>query len=103
MPVQESERHCEAKELVESLILNDFSQRLERPTPQGCYITVPTLFHDDDDLTVNAAGIREHVRFLLKGGISAENSTLLAGGAAGDFSTMTFDERLHVAEAVVDA
>ena len=29
-------------------------------------------------------------------------STLLAGGAAGDFSTMTFDERVKVAEAVID-
>jgi dihydrodipicolinate synthase/N-acetylneuraminate lyase len=47
-------------------------------------------------------GIRRHVQFLLKGGIAAENSTLLAGGAAGDFSTMTFDERVRVAEIVAN-
>ena len=82
--------------------MNDFSQRLERPTPHGCYITVPTLFHDDDDLTINDAGIRQHVRFLLNGGVSAANSTLLTGGAAGDFSTMTFEERVRVAEIVAD-
>jgi dihydrodipicolinate synthase/N-acetylneuraminate lyase len=73
-----------------------------RQLPQGCYITVPTLFADDDDLTLNIHGIRRHIRFLLNGGISAENSTLLAGGAAGDFSTMTYEERLRVAEAVKD-
>ena len=42
------------------------------------------------------------MKFLLGRGIDAENGTLLAGGAAGDFSTMTFDERLKVAEAVVE-
>ncbi len=39
--------------------------------------------------------------FLLKRGITEKYGALLAGGAAGDFSTMTFDERLQVAEAVV--
>jgi dihydrodipicolinate synthase/N-acetylneuraminate lyase len=36
-------------------------------------------------------------------GVRPGNGILLAGGAAGDFSTMTFDERLLVAEAVRDA
>ncbi len=39
-------------------------------------------------------------RFLMDNGINAKYGTLLAGGAAGDFSTMTFDERVQVAEAV---
>jgi 4-hydroxy-tetrahydrodipicolinate synthase len=42
------------------------------------------------------------VRFLLDAGLTAENATFLAGGAAGDFSTMTFDERARVAEIVID-
>jgi 4-hydroxy-tetrahydrodipicolinate synthase len=41
------------------------------------------------------------VRFLIDNGITERYGTLLAGGAAGDFSAMTFDERVQVAEAVV--
>jgi len=67
---------------------------------EGCYITVPTMFRDPE-LEVDTAAIRRHVKFLLSRGINAENAVLLAGGAAGDFSTMTFDERRSVAEAVV--
>jgi 4-hydroxy-tetrahydrodipicolinate synthase len=68
----------------------------------GCYITVPTMFHDLD-LEVDHAAIRRHVGFLRDHGVAAGNGVLLAGGAAGDFSTMTLDERAGVAEAVRDA
>jgi dihydrodipicolinate synthase/N-acetylneuraminate lyase len=67
----------------------------------GCYVTIPTLFHDDD-LSIDLEAIRRHVRFVIEGGITTGNGVLLAGGAAGDFSTMTLDERLQVAEVVVD-
>lgn len=33
----------------------------------GCYIPIPTLFHDDT-LDVNLDGMRRHVEFLVKGG-----------------------------------
>ena len=66
----------------------------------GCYITVPTMFRDPD-LELDLAATRRNVRFLLDRGIDAEYGTLLAGGAAGDFSAMSFDERVQVAEAVV--
>jgi dihydrodipicolinate synthase/N-acetylneuraminate lyase len=69
---------------------------------EGCYITVPTMFRDLD-LEVDTAAIRRHVAFLLKRGINSENGVLLAGGAAGDFSAMSFDERRLVAETVLDA
>jgi dihydrodipicolinate synthase/N-acetylneuraminate lyase len=68
----------------------------------GCYITVPTMFADPD-LELDCAAIQRHVRFLRAHGVTAGNGVLLAGGAAGDFSTMTFDERIRVAEAVRDA
>ena len=68
---------------------------------RGCYITIPTMFRDPD-LELDLSATRQTVSFLLGRGINAENGTLLAGGAAGDFSTMTFDERLKVAEAVVE-
>jgi dihydrodipicolinate synthase/N-acetylneuraminate lyase len=68
----------------------------------GCYITVPTMFADPD-LELDCPAIERHVRFLRARGVTAGNGVLLAGGAAGDFSTMTFDERIRVAEAVRDA
>lgn len=67
---------------------------------EGCYVTVPTMFRDPD-LELDLTAVRQHVRFLLGNGLDASNVVLLAGGAAGDFSTMTFAERIAVAEAVV--
>ena len=69
---------------------------------EGLYITIPTLFNDPD-LTINEKGIRQHVAFLRSNGINNHNAVLLAGGAAGDFSTMSFDERVKVAGIVKDA
>lgn len=69
---------------------------------RGCYVTIPTMFSDDEDLAVDAAAIRRHVRFVIDGGIKAGVGVLLAGGGAGDFSTLSFDERVAVAEAVVE-
>ncbi len=63
-------------------------------------MTIPTLFRDDD-LAVDLPAIGQHGRLLIDGGITTGNGVLLAGGAAGDFSTLTFDERVRVAEAVV--
>ena len=68
---------------------------------EGLYITIPTLFHDED-LSINEDGIRTHIRFLKENGINKENAVLLAGGAAGDFSTMSFEERIRVASIVID-
>jgi dihydrodipicolinate synthase/N-acetylneuraminate lyase len=68
----------------------------------GCYVTVPTMFRDDD-LELNLPAIRRHVHFLRDGGINEQTGVLLAGGAAGDFSTMSFSERLQVAETVIEA
>jgi 4-hydroxy-tetrahydrodipicolinate synthase len=67
---------------------------------EGCYITVPSMFRDPD-LELDTAAIKRHVRFLISRGIDADNAVLLAGGAAGDFSTMSFDERAAAAEAVL--
>ena len=66
----------------------------------GCYVTVPTMFRDED-LELDLPAMRRHVRFLIDGGINESTGVLLAGGAAGDFSTLSFDERLQVAETVI--
>ena len=57
----------------------------------------------EPDLELDLVATRRAVAFLIERGMTASNATLLAGGAAGDFSTMTFDERLAIAEAVVGA
>ena len=69
---------------------------------EGCYVTVPTPFGDEPGWPVNEAALRTYVRFLIDNGLNEKYATLLAGGAAGDFSTMTFDERIRVASIVVD-
>eukprot|EP01052_Picozoa_sp_SAG31_P042659 SAG31_NODE_6843_length_1865_cov_3.099887_2_plen_130_part_00 len=69
----------------------------------GCYTTIPTVFHDDDSLSVNHEGIAAHVRFLIDNGIKGDYGILLAGGAAGDFMTMSFEERVAVAKTAVEA
>jgi dihydrodipicolinate synthase/N-acetylneuraminate lyase len=68
---------------------------------RGCYVTLPTMFRDDD-LSLDLPAIRRHVQFLKSAGITAGNGVFLAGGGAGDFATLTFDERLRVTEAVVE-
>jgi dihydrodipicolinate synthase/N-acetylneuraminate lyase len=69
---------------------------------QGCYVTVPTMFRDPD-LELDLAATGRNVRFLMERGLNAENAVLLSGGAAGDFSTMTFAERIRTAETIVEA
>jgi dihydrodipicolinate synthase/N-acetylneuraminate lyase len=69
---------------------------------EGLYITIPTLFNDPD-MSINEDGIRQHVFFLKNNGINRQNAVLLAGGAAGDFSTMSFEERVRVAGIVKEA
>ena len=68
---------------------------------EGCYVTVPTMFKDPD-FELDLKATRGNVKFLIDRGINADNAVLLSGGAAGDFSTMTFDERLSVAEAILE-
>ena len=65
---------------------------------QGCYVTVPTPFKDTKNLPLNFDALKDYVEFLLGYGLNSGNCTLLFGGAAGDFSTMSFDERLLLAK-----
>jgi 4-hydroxy-tetrahydrodipicolinate synthase len=78
----------------------DFERAKDRLA--GCYITVPTMF-GDPDLELDPDAIAAHVRFLRRHGVGEGNAVLLAGGAAGDFSTMSFAERIEVATVVRDA
>ena len=68
----------------------------------GCYVTLPTQFQGED-LALDLPAMRRHVQFLLENGLNSDNAVFLAGGAAGEFTTMTFEERVEVIEAVVEA
>jgi dihydrodipicolinate synthase/N-acetylneuraminate lyase len=69
---------------------------------RGLYVTVPTPFRDDD-LAIDFPAIQRHVRYLVDSGVTTGSGVLLAGGAAGDFSTMDYQERIDVAAAIVEA
>ncbi len=69
---------------------------------QGCYVTIPTPFKDEAGFPVDEETLRTYVRFLLGRGLNEKYATLLAAGAAGDFSTLTLEERVSVAGIVVD-
>ena len=60
---------------------------------QGCYVTVPTPFKDTNNLPLNYDALKDYVEFLLCNGLNKDNCTLLFGGAAGDFSAMSLEER----------
>jgi dihydrodipicolinate synthase/N-acetylneuraminate lyase len=70
---------------------------------EGCYVTIPTPFRDEPGFPVDEDALRAHVGFLLDAGLDGSYATMLAAGAAGDFSTMTFDERVRVAAVVAEA
>jgi len=66
----------------------------------GCYIPLPTLFRDGD-FELNLDGMRRHVRFLLDAGVREGNGVFLVGGGAGEFSTLSTDERLRLLDTVL--
>lgn len=92
-----SARHRFPLRMEKELTPNDLKLGLE-----GCYVTIPTPFCDTPGMEVNEEALRRYVRFLVDSGLDGSYATFLAGGAAGDFSTMTFDERVRVATIVVD-
>ncbi len=68
---------------------------------EGCYITLPTMF-SDPALEVDPGATRKVVRSILDRGMDSKHGTLLVGGAAGDFATLTLDERLGLIDAILE-
>jgi len=66
----------------------------------GCYIAIPTIFDKDEEVDLNA--MRRHVRWLIGKGVKEGNGMILVGGAAGEFATLTLDERKEMADALCE-
>ncbi len=67
---------------------------------KGPVVPVLTIFNDD--LSLDLAGLRGNIRYLLDAGARVGNMVLLVCGAGGDFPVLTTDERKQVAETVAD-
>ena len=67
----------------------------------GCFLAVPALYNDDQSL--NLAGMRQHVHFLIEHGLNVENSVVLINGATGEFPVLTTAERKQTLETAVEA
>jgi 4-hydroxy-tetrahydrodipicolinate synthase len=64
---------------------------------------IPVLTFLNNDLSVDAAGIRAEVNYLVEHGIVTGQGVLLAVGAGGDFSMLSVEERKLAARAIVEA
>jgi len=56
---------------------------------EGCYVTIPTPFADEPGLPVNEAALRAYVRFLIDGGLNADNATVSGTLTYGGTLTLT--------------
>jgi len=68
---------------------------------RGCFLAVPTLYHDD--LSLNLEGMQQHIHFLIENGLREGTAVFLVNGASGEFPVLTLEERKQTAEAVVEA
>ena len=64
---------------------------------------IPVITHLNHDLSLDVAGIKAEVRYLVEHGITTGQGVLLAVGAGGDFSMLSLEERKLAARAIVEA
>lgn len=67
---------------------------------KGPVVPVLTIFKDD--LSLDLAGLKTNLRYLLDTGARVGNAVLLVCGAGGDFPVLTTEERKQVARTVTD-
>ena len=68
---------------------------------RGPLLAVPTPF--DADLEVDEGGLRANIEAVVRRGITTGRGVLLVAGAAGEFPTLTHEERVRVMRISVDA
>ena len=68
-----------------------------------CGPMIPVITNLNQDLSVNPAGIRNEVQYLIDHGIQKGRGVLLAAGAGGDFNMLNLEERKLVCRTIVEA
>ena len=64
---------------------------------------IPVVTNFNSDLSVDHAGIRENVRYVIDRGFVRGSGVLLAVGAGGDFPMLSVEERKAVSRTIVEA
>jgi len=67
-----------------------------------CGPMIPVITHLNQDLSVDVAGIKAEVAYLIEHGLVTGQGVLLAVGAGGDFNMLNVDERKMAARAIVE-
>ena len=68
---------------------------------RGAVVAVPTPFHDDFSLDLDA--LRTNIEVMIERGVRTGDGVLLVAGAGGEFPTLTRDERIAVMRTSVEA
>jgi 4-hydroxy-tetrahydrodipicolinate synthase len=68
-----------------------------------CGPMIPVITNLNQDLSVDHAGIRNEVQYLIDHGIQKGRGVLLAAGAGGDFNMLNLEERKLVCRTIVEA
>jgi dihydrodipicolinate synthase/N-acetylneuraminate lyase len=68
---------------------------------RGAVVAVPTPFHDDFSLDLDA--LRTNIEAMIERGVRRGDGVLLVAGAGGEFPTLSHDERVAVMRASVEA
>lgn len=68
---------------------------------RGAVVAVPTPFHDDFTLDLDA--LRANIEVMIERGVRRGDGVLLVAGAGGEFPTLSHDERVAVMRASVEA
>ncbi|MBI4024183.1 MAG: dihydrodipicolinate synthase family protein [Verrucomicrobia bacterium] len=66
----------------------------------GVFVPMPTIFTASDEVDLGA--MRKHVRWLIAKGIKEGQGMIFAGGAMGEFPTLTLEERKRIATALCE-
>ena len=64
---------------------------------------IPVVTNFNEDLSIDHAGIRENVRYVIDHGVVNGSGVLLAVGAGGDFPMLSIEERKAVSKTIVEA
>ena len=68
---------------------------------RGAVVAVPTPFHDDFSLDLDA--LRANIEVMIERGVRTGDGVLLVAGAGGEFPTLTHEERVAVMRTSVEA